>query len=53
METEKNSEVINKKNKKYEKEELNKLISYPKQSNNNLTENFSLNETEQECFTII
>ena len=53
METEKDTEVINKKNKKYEKLELNKLISYPKQSNNNLTENFSLNETEQECFTII
>ena len=47
------TETINKKNKRYEKLELNQLVSYPKQTNNSLTDNFPLNEIEKECFEII
>ena len=41
------------KNKIYEKLELNKLIIYPKNKNNTITQNFTLNETEKNCFSII
>ena len=40
-------------NKIYEKLESNKLIAYPKNHNNKLTINFSLNDVEKECFSII
>ena len=53
MKEENINETINKPNKIYEKLESNKLISYPKNTNNKLTDNFSLNETEKECFSII
>ena len=41
------------KNKIYEKLESNNLIKYSKNSSNNLSEEFKLNETEKECFSII
>ena len=41
------------KNQKYEKLESNKLISYSKNTDNKLTMNFSLNEKEKKCFSII
>ena len=47
------TETINKKNKRYEKLELNQLVSYPKQTSNSLIVNFPLNEIEKECFEII
>ena len=45
--------IVNCKNKIYEKLESNKLIVYQKNTNNNLTQKFSLNENEKECFSII
>ena len=42
-----------KKNKIYDKLESNNLIKYSKNSSNNLSEEFKLNETEKECFSII
>ena len=53
MKDENKNEVVINQNKLYEKLESNKLISYPKSINNKLTNNFSLNETEKECFSII
>ena len=53
MKDENKNEVVINQNKIYEKLESNKLISYPKSINNKLTNNFSLNETEKECFSII
>ena len=41
------------KNKIYEKLESNNLIKYSKNSSNNLSEEFKLNETEKECFATI
>ena len=52
-EEEKTTENINNKNKIYEKLESNNLIIYKKNSFNKLTEEFALNETEKECFSII
>ena len=46
------NETINS-NKIYQQLESNKLIVYPKNTNNTLHTNFELNETEIECFTII
>ena len=43
----------NEKNKIYEKLESNNLIKYSKNSPNNLSEEFKLNETEEECFSTI
>ena len=40
-------------NKIYEKLESNSLIVYSKNKYNNLKEEFTLNETEKECFSII
>ena len=40
-------------NKIYEKLESNSLILYSKNKYNNLKEEFTLNETEKECFSII
>ena len=45
--------IVNCKNKIYEKLESNELIVYQKNTNNNLTQKFSLNENEKECFSII
>ena len=41
------------KNKIYEKLESNNLIKYPKNSSNIISDEFKLNETEKECFSII
>ena len=46
-------ESNNIKNKKYETLEKNKLVSYPKNTDNKLTLNFILNKKEKECFSII
>jgi tRNA nucleotidyltransferase (CCA-adding enzyme) len=40
-------------NKIYEKLESNKLIIYTKNTNNKISKNFALNETEKKCFSII
>ena len=53
MEENSKIEDDNIKNQKYEKLELNKLISYSKNTDNKLTMNFSLNEKEKKCFSII
>ena len=48
-------ESINKNNNNeiYQKLEQNKLISYEIKTNNKITKEFTLTETEKECFSII
>ena len=43
----------NKENEIFSKLESNKIISYTKNTNNKININFSLNEIEKECFSII